>query len=66
MGAVLVNLFTTHGLYEMVQIDNKCLTMRGLDADLLKKLGVGILRSNHCSRHQGIVERMIKTVRLKS
>ena len=39
--------------------------MGGLDANLLNKLGVQVVRSTYTSQHQGVVERQIETARLK-
>ena len=65
MGNLLAKFFSEEGIYEFVQVDYKCLTIKGVDKVLLDKMGVGIIRSNHCSRHQGVVERMIQSMRNK-
>ena len=65
MAEALSDFFAAQGLWESIAIDSKCVTMGGLDAAILKKMGVKIIRSTYTSRHQGIVERRIRTSRLK-
>ena len=65
MANLLSKFFSEKGLWELLAIDSKCLSFKGVDKKLLDKLGVGILRSNRCSRHQGMVERLLQTVLIK-
>ena len=62
MGKVMAKFFSEVGLWAMVKIDGKCLSMGGVDKRLMDTLGVGIIRSNYCSRVQGTVERLFQTM----
>ena len=65
MGSFLAKLFAEHGTWEFVKIDGKCLSMKGVDKQMLDFLKIGIIRSNYTSRQQGMVERLLQTVLLK-
>ena len=62
MGKILANFFSENGLWGAVKIDGKCLSLKGVDKQLIDILGVGIIRSNYCSRQQGNVERLFQTM----
>ena len=57
MAENLCSLFGEVGVYRRVRIDYKCLSMKQIDVKILETLGVEIVRSNNCSRAQGVVER---------
>ena len=65
MGELMAKFFSENGKWEFVKIDARCLSFKGVDKILMDKLGVGIIRSNHCSRHQGMVERLLQTILIK-
>ena len=65
MSILLSKFFSENGVWEFIAIDNKCLSFKGLDKQLLDKLKIGIVRSNRCSRHQGMVERLLQSVLIK-
>ena len=65
MGELMAKFFGEQGKWEFVKIDSKCLSLKGVDKILMDKMGVGIIRSNHCSRHQGMVERLLQTILIK-
>ena len=65
MGLTLSKLFSEKGTWEMIKIDGKCITFRGLDKRILDFLKVGLLRSNYTSRQQGFVERFLQTILIK-
>ena len=46
----LEKFFSENGLWGVVKIDGKCLSMKGVDKQLVGMLGVGVIRSNYCSR----------------
>ena len=62
MGKILAKFFTENGLWGAVKIDGKCLSLKGVDKQLVDILGVGIIRSNYCSRQQGNVERLFQSM----
>ena len=56
----LTNYFGENGLPEYVMIDGNCVSFRKVDKKLLDGLRVGIIRSNHRSESQGLVERKFR------
>ena len=65
MCCILMDLFSTQGLWECLKMDSRCLTYKGWDKILTDRLGVKIVRSVYCSRQQGQVERLIQTATVK-
>ena len=61
MQRVLIDFFSENGLWEFIQIDFKCITLKGLDSDLIRELRVGIIRSNHHTNSQSGIERQFQT-----
>ena len=62
---ILVDIFLSEGIPELVAVDGQCLTQRGLDSEILKKMGVKIQMSNYLPRAQSKAERAIKTLTLQ-
>ena len=65
MGEVFSRIFAECGVWRYIKIDSKCISFKGVDKQLMKKLGVRVNRSNHTSRHQGMIERALQTVLIK-
>ena len=56
----LITYFGVNGLPEYIVIDGNCISFRKVDKKLLDGLKVGIVRSNHRSESQGLVERKFR------
>ena len=56
----LSKYFGENGIPEFLVIDGNCVSFRGLDKRLLDGLRVGLVRSNHRSESQGLVERKFR------
>ena len=65
MASLLADFFVENGAYNFIHIDHKCVTLKQIDKKLLDGLGIGIVRANHCSRHQSYAERAIQSSRIK-
>lgn len=65
MSGVLSELFLTEGMWENVLIDAKCVSIKGVDKQLLDAMGMGVIRSYYTSRQQGYIERALGTLLVK-
>ena len=65
MCSLLAKFFAEQGKWEILKIDFRCLSFKKIDKKMLDSIGVGVVRSNNCSRQQGQVERLLQTVLIK-